>query len=325
MKALVTSFVLLALIGGVIAAGGVVEQLTDESFEKIHHGVWFVKFFVPWCGSCRTLEPQWKNLAAVAADRYNVAEVDCGEQSSLCSDVRFYPTLRLFIEGQDNPIVYTGERSVEAMNFFVEYEADVPESEDDKTTDKLLRKAELLMQHAEGSVYLFENSVSRLEDAVFSRENRVVQHNFEKRGRNTKVELISSKDFDRLYHGAWIVRFYSSKVTDEESMTALWDEMAEKYGTMFHVAEIDCAIDAEICKLEKTTKYPSFVLYLDGTIGPSTFDGKNTIDEISKFVLENIEAVKEDYDDPIMDEMETLQQYMDLFAEEEEKEQKQEL
>ena len=38
---------------------------------------WFVKFYAPWCGHCKKLEPVWADMAKQLKGKVNVAEVNC--------------------------------------------------------------------------------------------------------------------------------------------------------------------------------------------------------------------------------------------------------
>ncbi|XP_046689155.1 dnaJ homolog subfamily C member 10-like, partial [Homalodisca vitripennis] len=57
-------------------------------------------FFMPWCGPCQALGPQWRKLAKMVSDlpKVFVGEVNCQEELELCRQqgVRSYPTIRLY-------------------------------------------------------------------------------------------------------------------------------------------------------------------------------------------------------------------------------------
>ncbi|XP_054287218.1 dnaJ homolog subfamily C member 10-like [Macrosteles quadrilineatus] len=83
-------------------------KLTEETFytsvgRKTPDSVWLVDFFMPWCGPCQQLGPQWRKLAKMVSDMANVfvGEVNCEEETDLCRQqgVHSYPTIRLYPTG----------------------------------------------------------------------------------------------------------------------------------------------------------------------------------------------------------------------------------
>nr|XP_020469991.1 protein disulfide-isomerase-like [Monopterus albus]XP_020469992.1 protein disulfide-isomerase-like [Monopterus albus] len=77
-----------------------------------------VKFYAPWCGHCKKLEPFYAEAAAKLKDEnptLRLAKVDATEEKELAEefDVKGYPTLKLFIKGdRTEPVNYSGKRSV---------------------------------------------------------------------------------------------------------------------------------------------------------------------------------------------------------------------
>ena len=95
--------------------------VVNKSTNKVHVGKpWFIKFFAPWCGHCKKLAPVWEELHEKHGNDFNVAKVDCTDESArpLCNQfgLRGYPTLIFLKEGkallQRLPRV-AGERSGE--------------------------------------------------------------------------------------------------------------------------------------------------------------------------------------------------------------------
>jgi len=60
--------------------------LTDENFDSIVLGskdIWMVEFYAPWCGHCKSLEPEWNDAAAQLKGKVRLAKVDATEQKAL--------------------------------------------------------------------------------------------------------------------------------------------------------------------------------------------------------------------------------------------------
>ena len=58
---------------------------------------WFVKYYAPWCGHCKALEPIWEEFNEKHEEQINVGSVDCTTQlgQALCQqmEIRGFPTL----------------------------------------------------------------------------------------------------------------------------------------------------------------------------------------------------------------------------------------
>ena len=57
-----------------------------------------MKFYAPWCGHCKKLEPVWMQVAQqLAHSEVRVGRVDCTKYSSMASHfgIRGYPTIKL--------------------------------------------------------------------------------------------------------------------------------------------------------------------------------------------------------------------------------------
>eukprot|EP01134_Creolimax_fragrantissima_P006573 CFRG6573T1 len=120
---IVIFFVALVFSANVLA-GSIV--LTDENFEHKTQastgsttGLWFNKFYAPWCGHCKELAPVWDELADRLAGEVNVASIDCdGKGADTCErfEVESYPTLHLIASGKYYK--YEGPREIDEMAAF---------------------------------------------------------------------------------------------------------------------------------------------------------------------------------------------------------------
>ena len=62
-------------------------ELTPKDFdESLSSGNWLVKFYAPWCGYCRQLEPTYKEVAAQLANKnVKFAKVDASKYKGAIS------------------------------------------------------------------------------------------------------------------------------------------------------------------------------------------------------------------------------------------------
>ncbi|KAI8076195.1 hypothetical protein BDF21DRAFT_494931 [Thamnidium elegans] len=87
---------------------------------------WFVKFYAPWCGHCKHLQPVWTQLAKNLKNKVNVAEVNCEDSKALCQEFKVtgLPTLSFFVHGAN--LKYNGERKLEKLEEYAHEMAGSP-------------------------------------------------------------------------------------------------------------------------------------------------------------------------------------------------------
>jgi protein disulfide-isomerase A6 len=88
---------------------GEVFDLTDKNFEQEvmqdEEHIWFVKFYAPWCGHCKSMEPTWADLAKDMKGRVRIGRVDCTQETVTANkfSIKGFPTLKLFALGPKTP------------------------------------------------------------------------------------------------------------------------------------------------------------------------------------------------------------------------------
>ncbi|KAJ1724323.1 hypothetical protein LPJ53_001406 [Coemansia erecta] len=115
---------------GMYDTGSAVKQLGASNFERIVSKTsqpTFVKFYAPWCGHCKNLEPEYERAASKAQGVAKFYAVNCDEDKNrgLCAqyNVQGYPTLKVFTEkrtkrGSRRSVDYQGKRKAAAMAKF---------------------------------------------------------------------------------------------------------------------------------------------------------------------------------------------------------------
>ena len=102
-----------SLAGSLAAEKGVVQQLTDKSYDSFvaSNTAFLVSFTAPWCGHSRALLPEYEKAArSLAAEGMPVTHVDATENEALATrlDVKGYPTI-FFVRG-DLSLEFDGDR-----------------------------------------------------------------------------------------------------------------------------------------------------------------------------------------------------------------------
>ena len=94
---------------------------------------YLVKFFTPWCGHCKKMQPDYDHLARAIGARSDfaedsqthliVTEVNCEEFREVCSaaEIKGYPTVRLY-KADGSQVDYKKQRRMVQMLDFVESE-----------------------------------------------------------------------------------------------------------------------------------------------------------------------------------------------------------
>jgi protein disulfide-isomerase-like protein len=113
---------LLVIIG--LCASEVV-VLDSKNFEHLTQastgattGDWLIKFYAPWCGHCKKLEPVYEKVAEMLQGEVNVAKVDVPQSRDLGTrfDIKGFPTLKLLSKGK--VYTYKGRRTAEDIAQF---------------------------------------------------------------------------------------------------------------------------------------------------------------------------------------------------------------
>uniref|UniRef100_A0A8C5QDW3 Protein disulfide-isomerase A6 n=1 Tax=Leptobrachium leishanense TaxID=445787 RepID=A0A8C5QDW3_9ANUR len=94
-------------------------NLTDDNFDSEvlnSDDVWLVEFFAPWCGHCKSLEPEWAAAATEVKEqtkgKVKLAAVDATVHQGLASrfGIRGFPTIKIFRKGEE-PVDFDGGRT----------------------------------------------------------------------------------------------------------------------------------------------------------------------------------------------------------------------
>lgn len=100
-------------------SAGKVLELSDRFLPLRKEGMWLMKFYAPWCGHCKKLEPIWKHVAQSLIEApIRVGRVDCTRFSKVATEfgIKGFPTI-MFLKG-DDVYTYDGDRTREDIVAF---------------------------------------------------------------------------------------------------------------------------------------------------------------------------------------------------------------
>jgi protein disulfide-isomerase A1 len=98
----------------------ILEDSNFTSFVQEHPYV-FLEFYAPWCGHCKSLEPEYEKLGKLAEGKnYAVAKIDATVATATSAEfgVEGYPSLRFLANGV--PIPYKSGRTAEDIQKWIE-------------------------------------------------------------------------------------------------------------------------------------------------------------------------------------------------------------
>lgn len=232
----------------------IVNNLNAQNFDQaISKGFYFVKFFVPWCGHCKSMEQVWKDLAGVNP-KVEIAEVNCELEALLCQEkkIKGYPALRLYHDGKEIDS-YTGERQFESLVNFMKNQVEkaVDRERGDKSIDQVDINDLLVL-------------TSLNSESTFAKPGLLFVKFFAPWCGHCKTMAPDWIEFAKSY----------------------------KTVKQLVIAEVDCTKESSLCRMHDVKGYPSLILFENGervNNGDGKYQGRRDLESFSKFVTPFLE------------------------------------
>ncbi|KAL1921793.1 uncharacterized protein VTP21DRAFT_10435 [Calcarisporiella thermophila] len=239
-------------------------SLRDEDFDKsIAKGVWFIKFFAPWCPHCRALAPKWSELHNVLAPleedkELYIAEVDCTLNGDLCTKnaIKYYPTLYLFQDGVKIE-EYNDDLEVASLKNYVLNKFD--QLTNAPTSNTLGEKAEETNDNS-GNIIEIPNP-------------------------DGKLISLDAATFEKQVLGApdqhWFIDMYAPWCDHCKRLAPTWEKLALSLKGQVNVAKIDCTTEISLCKSYNVKRFPTLKFFAQG--GNVEYNGPRTLEAFQSF------------------------------------------
>lgn len=236
-------------------------ELTDENYQDfLSKGRHFVKFFAPWCGYCKRLEPTWVSLAdSFKHERsVSISRINCEDYRGVCDGfgVKGYPSLLWIVDGK---VIekYSGERTHAAFKSFVNGKVEAE-------------------KEASGDVRS-EDIVAHLTDTNF------------KRSTSDGISFVT-------FSAPWCTHCKKVEpVIDDLAVKMVSQAKTERV----LIAKVDCSQFDALCTQEGVDGYPTLILYRHG-VNVREYEGEKTLTDMYDFVsgyLSNKDTLLTDKDE----------------------------
>lgn len=250
-------------------------ELTGENFdETTAKGIWWIKYYSPYCHHCKTFAPIWNSLYAKLKDNnddLHFASVNCVSQGDLCSrkDVGVYPTINLYKDGllMENQ---KGIKSASVMEKFIanalkEFaENDAKKEVSTKTEANDGKSASPTdtknTETKSGSFPTFPHSTeivnTKYPDSVIP-ATKLSGDVPNPKGLSVPLDY---KEFTRRVtatRNGWFIQFYSSKSRHSRDLSPAWNQLAREAKGKLNIGHVNCDVEKRLCKNANISEYPT--------------------------------------------------------------------
>jgi len=244
------------------ASDDVIQLSTDfEQTVVKSNELWLVEFYAPWCGHCKSLEPEYKKVATALKGIVKVAAVDADAHKSVAAPygVTGFPTLKFFGPKKKSPESYDGARTADAI---VEY---VLKQVDNVVNQRLGKKAKSKESKGTHS----EKGPSTVVE--------LTESNFEK-------EVLQSEDI-------WLVEFFAPWCGHCKNLAPHWESAAKKLKGKVKLGAVDATVHGGLASKYGVKGYPTIKVWTAGPKGePKDYDGGRETDGIITYAQNLIAA-----------------------------------
>uniref|UniRef100_A0A0G4I9M0 Thioredoxin domain-containing protein n=1 Tax=Chromera velia CCMP2878 TaxID=1169474 RepID=A0A0G4I9M0_9ALVE len=236
-----------------------VAELGDGNFTSvISTGVWFIKFYAPWCGHCKAMEAAWEDFALLhptdgKGRRVMIGQVDvtANDEIATAFDIRGLPTLKLLMDG--NMYDHVGTRATEEWARFVD------------------------------GGYL----QTRSEKIPLVHEHKGPDHTI----------LLDDSNFEHLTQAAtgattgdWFVLFFAPWCGHCKKLAPVWRSVAASLKGRINVAKVDATTSTETAERFGIKAFPSLIFLRHGKM--YSYEGPRSASALEAFAEGGYEGLE---------------------------------
>ncbi|KAK5650002.1 hypothetical protein RI129_001031 [Pyrocoelia pectoralis] len=235
-------------------------ELTGTNFDRLvvySDDLWIAEFFVPWCGYCQRLVPDYQKAANALKGFVNVGALNVEKHRGVGTkyDIEGFPTIKLFGVNKKKPKTFNGQRTAQGLI--------------DAGLTAIRRKIKAN----------FGEKLNEKSTELFSGKN---------------VVKLTNKNFDKLVINStsmWLVAFYVPWCSHCKNLSPEWIRAASTLKGQFKFGALDATVYTKKADQYKIRAYPTAKYFTAGNkteLYGKDYDGGRTSDDIVTWALEKI-------------------------------------
>lgn len=279
----------------------------DEYHEKGKTGIWWIKFYSPYCHHCKAFAPTWDSIYKQLNHTYedlNFASINCVTEGDLCDEleIKVYPSVNLYKDGLRLETL-NGVQASDFLETWIQGQMqnitnwDATLSEAAKTTEQkevISDNDKEEQGNAKQAGSKTNNSPSYPEsDKVGSVESTKDEPSAKEGVPNPEgVSFpLTYKDFTHRVadtRDSWFIQFYSPKSKQTRDIKPAWDQMSRKARGKLNIGQVNCDEQRKLCKKLGISHYPT-LKYFASYLQPE-YKGLRGTDDLLQFLKRAVDA-----------------------------------
>lgn len=232
-----------------------VTEATDKNFSNEvlkFDGIAIVEFYAPWCGHCKSLEPEYEKAAAALKGVVKVVAVDATQHGSLAQKygVQGYPTLKIFGADKKKPVDYQGQRTADAII------SETMKAANQLVKDRKKGKTAGSSSSGSGSKPRSPPSSSGGSGSGKKSGSEVI----ELTDANFNALVLESEDH-------WLVEFFAPWCGHCKNLAPEWEQAAKQLKGSVKLGAVDATVHSQLAQTYGVQGYPTIKIFPAGKKG----------------------------------------------------------